>query len=402
MACSAAWIPDDPVPLVRLDDDIEVIGNPQLKSFWTTELKGAYVPRLMWSLSGQSRGTPCSGVKDDNRSALLTEHRFMIRDREYFVAVKGCGSGFDAYQHSPLTAEVLGSICHQADFSSALKSVNNGDARFITAERWFGNTPYGGQAPDNAMLGLLASLRANRNEINGFYVCPIMALVELPEEYQRMASSFYWYRKYTGTYWQEFRLMPSNVRLYFQSQVTFGADTAEAFSLFHLASFESCERFLVNLSRSTIAALTLYARTLRHDPRSDCYLGLGYHDVWLDKDAVIASDGTLHFADLEGVEDIRAGTADEAREQVLMQFYRNVYEANFALEAMAAQTERQLAMDLGRRERRAWLVESIQKACKSDPYVKLETRGSKMVAVVEPAIDKDVLAVEIELFSGED
>jgi hypothetical protein len=283
-----------------------------------------------------------------------------------------------------------------------LRKTNNGSGRFITAERWFGNTPYGGQAPDNAMLGLLASLRANRNEIHGFHICPIMALVQLPSEFQKLSSNFYWYRKYTGAYWQEFRLMPSNVRLYFQSPVTFGADTAQAFALFGLNSFESCERFLKNLAKSTFAALTLYARTLRHDPRSDCYMGLGYHDVWLDKDAVIAPDGTLHFADLEGVEDIRARTADDAKEQVLMQFYRNIYEGNFALEAMAAQTEKILAMDFGRRERRAWLMEIIEDSCRADPFLKVERRGNGMVAFVEPSADKHALGVEIELFSGGD
>jgi hypothetical protein len=354
----------------------------------------------MWKLAGMPAGRQYRGIRDDNRSALLTDDRFVIGEREYFAAVKGCGSDFDAYEHSPLTSETLQAICHDPEIASDLADLNNGDARFVTAERWFGNTPYGGQAPDNAMLGLLASLRANRNEIDGFYICPIVALLQLPERFQRIASSFYWYRKYTGTYWQEVRLMPSNVRLYFQSPVTFGADTGEAFALFNLKSLESCEDFLTNLARSTLAALTLYARTLRYDSRSGCYMGLGYHDVWLDKDAVIAADGTLHFADLEGIEDVRVGRPDDVREQILMQFYRNVYEANFSLEATAVETERRLALNQSRSERRAWLSEIIQKACRADPYVKVERRGDKMYVFVEPAVDKSDLAVEIELFSG--
>jgi hypothetical protein len=402
MPSKAVWVPNDPVPLVRVDQKVEVVGNPRLRSCWKGALCGAYVPPLMWHLAGRPQGFETTGIRDDNRSALLTEERFKIRDREYFVAVKGCGADFDAYQHSPLTSRVLSAICHDEALVSELESKNNGSSRFITAERWFGNTPYGGQAPDNAMLGLLASLRANRDEIQGFHICPIVALVQLPKEYQEIASHFYWYRKYSGTYWQEFRLMPSNVRLYFQSPLTFGADTGRAFSLFDLKSFDSCEKFLWNLARSTMAALTLYARTIRHDPHSDSYLGLGYHDVWLDKDAVIASDGTLHFADLEGIEDIRAKNAEEAREQMLMQFYRNVYEANFALEAMAAQTEKELAMAMSRKERRAWLIDVLTKACRADPYVKLESKGSGILAVIEPAVDKDMLAVEIDLFSGDD
>ncbi len=401
MPSRAVWVPNDSVRLVRLNQEIEVVGNPQLRSFWSGSLSGAYVPPVMWHLAGKPPGSECSGVRDDNRSALLTGQRFMIRDREYLVAVKGCGTSFDAYQHSPLTSEVLSAICHDPRLASALGSFNTGSSRFITAERWFGNTPYGGQAPDNAMLGMLASLRANMDQIQGFFICPIIALVQLPLEFQKIASKFYWYRRYSGTYWQELRLMPSNVRLYFQSPVTFGADTAKAFKLFDLKSFDSCERFLQNMARSSLAALTLYARTLRQDPRSGGYMGLGYHDVWLDKDAVIASDGTLHFADLEGIEDIRARNPEDAREQILMQFYRNVYEANFALEAMAAQTEKELAVDMGRKERRSWLVEVVQKACRSDPYIRLESKGSGLTAVVEPAVDKSLLTVEIDLFSGD-
>lgn len=400
MPSRAVWVPNDPVSLVVLNQETEVVGNPQLESLWRDKLRGVYVPQLMWKLAGMPAGRQYRGIRDDNRSALLTDHRFVIGEREYFAAVKGCGSDFDAYEHSPLTSETLQAICHDPEIASDLADLNNGDARFVTAERWFGNTPYGGQAPDNAMLGLLASLRANRNEIDGFYICPIVALLQLPERFQRIASSFYWYRKYTGTYWQEVRLMPSNVRLYFQSPVTFGADTGEAFALFNLKSLESCEDFLTNLARSTLAALTLYARTLRYDSRSGRYMGLGYHDVWLDKDAVIAADGTLHFADLEGIEDVRVGRPDDVREQILMQFYRNVYEANFALEATAVETERRLALNQSRSERRAWLSEIIQKACRADPYVKVERRGDKMYVFVEPAVDKNDLAVEIELFSG--
>src|SRR3989449_6437119 len=118
---------------------------------------------------------------------------------------------------------------------------------------------YGGQAPDNAAIGLLTSLRAQEGQIAGFPVCPVVALVRLPDEYASIASQFYWYRRYVGTYWQEIRLMPSNVRVYFHSPVTFGVDTARLFEMFGIGSFESAERFLENMARSSVAALTLYA-----------------------------------------------------------------------------------------------------------------------------------------------
>jgi hypothetical protein len=402
MVHRAVWVPNEPVDLVRLDCDIEVVGDPKWKSIWDDGLSGAYAPSLMWELAGRPTGTSCECIRDDNRSALLTDQRHVVRDTEYFVSVKGCGAEFDAYQHTKLTPSVLRAICRDPQLASRLSMSQNGHSGFVTGERWFGNTPYGAQAPDNAMIALLASLRADGNEIAGFHVCPIVALVRLPDVLSDMASKFYWYRKYEGAYWQEIRLMPSNVRLYFQSPVTFGANTPEAFSLFGLSSFEACEAFIERLARSTIAALTLYARTLRHDSERGRYLGLGYHDVWLDKDAVIASDGTLHFADLEGIEDLPAKGCEEVREQIGMQFHRNIYEARYALEAMAVQTERSLSLSSGRPDRRRWLMEVIEKACRADAYVRLEREGDRMSLVIEPSIDDDALVTEIELFSEVD
>lgn len=399
MTHHAVWVPNDPVELVRLEGDIEVVGNPQWKDLWERDLAGVYVPPLMWQLAGRPPGTPCEGIRDDNRSSLFTDRRLVFRDKEYIPCVKGCGAEFDAYQHSLLTPSSLGEVCHDPTIALELARYQKDITGFMTGERWFGNTPYGAQAPDNAMIALLASLRADGTEIAGFHICPIVALVRLPDAFANMASKFFWYRRYNGAYWQELRLMPSNVRLYFQSPITFGANTAEAFSLFGLDCLEACEDFAERLARSSIAALTLYARTLRYDSERERYLGLGYHDVWLDKDAVIASDGTLHFADLEGIEDIPAKTNEEVREQIGMQFHRNVYEVSYALEAMASQTERSLSIGATKPDRRAWLMEIIQRACRSDAYVRLERDRNRMMAIVEPSIDGDALRTEIELFS---
>src|SRR5207237_6970774 len=112
-----------------------------------------------------------------------------------------------------------------------------------------------------------------------------------PALYCRMAASCFWSRRSEGAYWQEIRLTPSNVRVYFHSPLTFGVDTSRALTLFGIETFEGAERFLTNLARSSFAALTLYARSLRHDPASGLYRGLDYQDVWLDKDAVVTADG---------------------------------------------------------------------------------------------------------------
>jgi hypothetical protein len=400
MAVPSVHVPNDAAELIKLSEWQGTVGNPQLRQAWTDELAGAYLPKLMGRLGGRAEnGNVVRGICDDNRSVLLTDRRFVIGEREYFTSIKGCGAQFDAFTHQHLDEGILKDICRDPALAEKLTAGASGATRFITGERWYGKSPYGAQAPDNALLALLASLRANVNQIAGFHICPIIAVVRLPEEAERIASKFFWYRKYEGGYWQEFRLMPSNIRLYFQSPVTFGMNTDLAFSMFHLDSMQACERFLANLSRSSMAALTLFARSLRHDPKHGRYLGLEFQDVWLDKDAVIAPDGVLHFADLEGLEDEPATTVEQVKERIRAQFFKHVYEVNFALEALAVQTDRMLALRRSHDERRDWLMDVMESASRSDGYVKLERRGGKMMAIVEPAVDADRLTVEMELFS---
>lgn len=397
MVREAVWVPNEPVSLVRLGGDVEVLGDRRYESFWSREISGCYVPALLWKLAGKPAGEPMAGVRDDNRSALLPQRRCVIRDREFIAAVKGCGAAVDAFENAPLTAGRIRGICHDPRLAAALASEDGADPGFITGERWFGNTPYGGQAPDNAAIGLLTSLRAADAQIAGFAICPIVALIRLPDEIARVASRFFWYRRYEGDFWQEVRLMPSNVRLYFHSPITFGVDTSRALSLFGIASFEDAERFLANLARSSLAALTLYARTLRHDPGRGAYAGLGYHDVWLDKDAVIAPDGTMHFADLEGVEESLAPDASAVREEIGRQFHRNVYEATYALEALAWDVDRRWRAFRTPGERRGWILEVLERACVADPFLSLERRAGRLALRIEPAVDPDVCGLEIEL-----
>ncbi len=397
MVREAVWVPNDPVSLVRLEREVEILGDPRYETFWSEQVHGCYVPELLWRLAGRPPGAAVAGVRDDNRSALLPDRRWAIHEREYIAAVKGCGAAYDAFENAPLTARRLQGICHDPTLAAALAAEDGAAQGFITGERWFGNTPYGGQAPDNAAIGFLTSLRARDAEIAGFHVCPIVAVLRLPDEIAAVAARFFWYRRYEGEVWQEVRLMPSNVRVYFHSPITFGVDTSRALSLFGIESFEDAERFLANLARSSLAALTLYARTLRHDDARGAYAGLAYHDVWLDKDAVIAADGTMHFADLEGIEESPAADVAGVREQIGRQFHRNVYEATYALEALAWEVDRRWRAFRTAADRRRWILNVIERACVADPFLRLERRGGRVVLVVEPAVDPDACGVEIDL-----
>jgi hypothetical protein len=390
------------VPLVRIRDDLEVIGDRRFTDFWSRELEGCYVPELLSKLVGETRGEGLRGVRDDNRSAILPNRRTVIGGREFVAAVKGCGAATDAYENVPLTASRVRAICRDDRFLGPLSRPAESAAGFITGERWFGNTPYGGQAADNAAIALMTSLRSNGAQIAGFAICPVVALVRLPEEFAKVASRFWWYRRYDGAYWQEIRLMPSNVRVYFHSPVTFGVDTSRVFALFGIESPEQAEHFLENLARSCVAALTLFARSLRWDDRRGVYAGLGYHDVWLDKDAVVAGDGRLHFADLEGIEEVAVGSAEAVREQILAQFHRNVYEAFYALEAMALEVDRRWRLLREASSRRGWILDAVRRSSDSDPHTSFEMDGDRLVLRVDPAVDRDVCDVEIEIASGEE
>ena len=82
------------------------------------------------------------------------------------------------------------------------------------------------------------------------------------------------------------------------------------------------------------------------------------------------------------------------------QFFRNVYEANYALEAVAAETGRRWGVPAGAAERRAWIVEVLANACRADPFVRVEREGMRAVVVVEPATDPDTCGVTLDFASG--
>jgi hypothetical protein len=398
MTVRAVHVPSEDSSMLRLVEVQSLVGNPQLQHVWTDEVAGAYIPDIMGTLLGSPKGHAVKGLGDDNRSVIFPDHRFLIGDKEYFLCVKGCGAQFDAFAHQHLTAPVLGEICRDPSLRERMAVMGKSPTRFITAERWYGCSPYGAQAPDNALLALLASMRADGDSIAGFRICPVVAAIRLPRSVEELASRFHWYRRYYGPFWQEVRLMPSNVRVYFQSPVTFGVNTELSFSMFGLRSKGDCDRFMENLCRSSLAALTLFARTIRKDPRGG-FKGLDLHDVWLDKDAVVAADGALHFADLEGVEDVRASSAEEARERMRDQCYHHICEASFALEAAATEADRLLALGWDREERKAWIMETMQRSSLLDGYARAEGRGAAMDLIIEPAIQDEGLELQLELFS---
>src|SRR5207245_562885 len=130
-----------------------------------------------------------------------------------------------------------------------------------------------------------------------------------PEALQEEVTQVYWYRRFKQTMVQETRLIPSNIRIYFQSDWTIGNNTGELFDFFRIDENDKAMSFLKNFVKSGIAILTLFVRSMS-DNGNGTYSGLDFYDVWLDKDAVLAPDGTICWADLEGLQAITIGGRD--------------------------------------------------------------------------------------------
>ncbi|MCI4320983.1 MAG: hypothetical protein L3K18_03220 [Thermoplasmata archaeon] len=396
----AVWVANEPLELVRLTEGLVTVGNPAFRQLWQDGLAGGFVPRLLWELAGRPPGTPAEGIRDDNRSALLPAHRTVVGSQEYVVSVKGCGAKYDAFQPRRLSHGILREICHDPELRRSLEGREGEIPNFLLGERWWGYAPYGGQAADNALVSLLASLRADVDQIAGFHICPVVAAVQLPPAIAAVASQFYWMRRYDGAYWQEVRLMPSNVRLYFHSPLTLGVDPARVLALYQLDSLERCADFLEHLLASAIAATTLLARTLRYDSDRSLYTGLDFFEVYLDKDSVVAGDGTLHFADLEGVEPFQAENPHAVKERIFGQFYQNIYEASYAVEMVARTVWSTLGITASESDRRAWTLERLEHAVQSDPYVRVHRSGERLTLTVEPAVDPEKTSLELIWTSG--
>src|SRR5439155_954990 len=96
MVREAVWVPNDAVRLVRLQRDVEAFGGRRFERFWSHDIEGCYVPEILWNLAGRPHGVTVEGVRDDNRSALRPDRRWVIGNREFAAAVKGCGAEGDA------------------------------------------------------------------------------------------------------------------------------------------------------------------------------------------------------------------------------------------------------------------------------------------------------------------
>ena len=116
--------------------------------------------------------------------------------------------------------------------------------------------------------------------------------------------------------------------------------------------------------------------------------GLDYWDVWLDKDCVVGPDGTLHFADLEGMEWFVAGQDFTVKERIEKQWGRNFYEFMYGLDALLREHEHWDGKLVSQEERRREAGRRVELALLSDPFVKCEPLREGLDLFVCPRLSK--------------
>ena len=373
--------------------------NKYFRSFKMPEFEKVYLPE---SVRPFTEADPI-GVRelliDDNRSAVSREPYLTIDGTDFYFSVKGIGSTTSPFSRQLFRKE---EICSLLGRDSGVKDriMNQREKemkfpRYLTGELWSRGCPYGSQGLEFASIAMKAAEMsdASTTSIHGFRIAPLVKIVRLPKALQEEATKVYWYRRFKQEMVQEARLIPSNVRIYFHSDWTIGDDTGELFEFFRIDSNERAMDFLRNFVRSGIAILTLFVRSMRRNDNGT-YTGLDFYDVWLDKDAVLAPDGTIFWADLEGLQDITIGGRDRAdlefniEENMEHQIYRSLYELMYAYE----QIERERIKRFGHAtDRKIQFEYLLRDALRDDEVVDLHRSPDTLELVIGNILGEEKL-----------
>jgi len=373
--------------------------NKYFRSFKMPEFEKVYLPE---SVRPFTEADPI-GVRelliDDNRSAVSREPYLTIDGTDFYFSVKGIGSTTSPFSRQLFRKE---EICSLLGRDSGVKDriMNQREKemkfpRYLTGELWSRGCPYGSQGLEFASIAMKAAEMsdASTTSIHGFRIAPLVKIVRLPKALQEEATKVYWYRRFKQEMVQEARLIPSNVRIYFHSDWTIGDDTGELFDFFRIDSNERAMDFLRNFVGSGIAILTLFVRSMRRNDNGT-YTGLDFYDVWLDKDAVLAPDGTIFWADLEGLQDITIGGRDRAdlefniEENMEHQIYRSLYELMYAYE----QIERERIKRFGHAtDRKIQFEYLLRDALRDDEVVDLHRSPDTLELVIGNILGEEKL-----------
>jgi hypothetical protein len=374
------------MPLELASYPAHCLTNRRFRAHDLARLDRFHLPRALTSLLDEAPIDTRQFVEDDNRGAILPESVATLNGIEFFLSLKGVGSTIDPYSWRALDRSYAADLSDDPTVQERLRrQPAEPSDRIITGEVWLRGSPYGGQGLDHASTALKVSERADLTSLAGFLIAPVVKICLLPELLEAQLRSIHWYRKYHGRMVQELRLVPSNVRIYFHGRNTVGHNIRHIFDVFSIDSNARALRFETNFVRTTVAMLTLFARTMTFDSTRGKYLGFDFDDVWLDKDAVLAPDGSVYFVDLEGVVEAVLDK-DMIREKIEDQVHRSLYELTFAYEQIEGERRRRFGAG---GTRKGHFGDVLREALKADPFVDVQTDGGNVDLLIRNACDEE-------------
>lgn len=361
----------------------ETLTNKHFQQFKMPEFERLYLPESMRPFTEINPSARKDFLIDDNRGAVSTSSSLTIDGTSFYLSVKGIGSTTNPFSQQPLGKAEVCSLLRDPTLKDRIVNSKETAPRYITGELWLRGSPYGGQGLQHAATSMRVSEMADLTSIHGFRVAPVVKIVFIPDGLEKDVKQLYWYRRFAGRIVQETRLIPSNVRIYFHSGSTIGSNIGAVFDLFGIDSNGKAMEFLKNFVKSGIAFMTLFTRSMKSN-EDGTFSGLDFYDVWLDKDAVLAPDGTIYFVDLEGLEWITVGK-EKVQEKIDDQIYRSLYEFIYAYE----QIERERAARFGdMTDRKIQFEYLVREATKDDEIIDLEREDQSLQLVIGNILDE--------------
>ncbi len=374
-----------PLELYRFEVG-SAITNGHFRNIKVPDIRYLHLPKSMTHFLDDIPVDSVKFIEDDNRGAISQSLSVDLGSTKFYLSVKGIGSTAHPFSRRLFdigdiyTISGIRQVERNRSFSPEISP------RFITGELWLRGSPYGGQGLEHATISLNVSEMADITSINGFRIAPLVNIISIPDELESRIKKIFWYRRFAGKIVQEVRLVPSNVRIFFHSGSTLSGNVAAVFDMFNIDTEEKAYNFLGNFVRSGISFLTLFVRSLKS--YDDGTLGgYDFYDVWLDKDAVLAPDGTIYFVDLEGLQWIRIREEDLA-EKIDDQIYRSLYEFMYAYE----QIEQERARRFGNRtDRKIQFEHLLREGLIDDRIVDLERDGETVNLVIGNILNEQKL-----------
>lgn len=310
-------------------------------------------------------------IPDGNRGAILPDTRVELWDRVFLVSLKGTGARIPMY-NDPLSPFPGLAFSSEPSF---------------TSESWFGENPWGAMSHQACHEDREITELTGPEGVHGFHVCPMVRATPLPGWIMKEAHTRFWYRRLDSTepYYQQARLLPSDIRLFYQSDMALGRKTPGVLDHFEISSVEDLDRFIDNYVMSGIAALTLISRTIRR-MKDVGHTALDFSDVWLDKDSVIAPDGTIFFADIEGLEWVPLRDDGEAVFRIKRQFNRNFYEFMYGLDCLLKERDKMAGTTTSMTGIRQGLAARLELALEHDSYADIERSRTSLRLISRPCV----------------